>query len=1114
MRVHAKKRFILCIMLTVSVIVSGNVFANVTSLTNLVLSPAAPSPGQAVNVSWDYINDYGPEPEKYFIAVTNACTLPATGGGNLTTTKVLVGDACAAPTPATNCLSCVAASGCDDLGSPAAGTHTVNKSVNMPSSLIPGYTYYLNVGMASYNVYMNPDLMVQRQACAQFVVPLTAPYINLRKTAEGTTGSVGTEVLFTIYYDAGNVHNFRITDAVDSRFTIKEIYNGGTAVGQNITWIVNAGYITSPVQGSVSFLAEINSGTAGTLIPNTAVGTANEISASNSNAVNVAIGQPGLTVSKSVSHVTAAPGTTITYTMQYSNLGTTLVEYENFEAGIPAGWSATGGTWVVNSGVLEQTGAAGYTSFMDNNITPLHDGIYVCDMLIPSSNTAHMDGVLHFIQVDSNNFYMARINASDNRLYLDKVVAGTSSIGGTSVANPHGLDIMQDIWYTLKVQVCGSSIMMKVWPRGNNEHPSWDLNVTDTGIPGNGIVGFQANEGPQKYDNLKVFSLTASSNPRIFDSVPAGIVYAGCGGGTGCSKPGSVVNWSLGSTCAGAQAVSWWGYVSAGCGSYITNTAGIDSDDSPPPVFSNNVITGITGCTPTITPSATNTQGATFTLTATRTATQTSTQTLTLTQTLTQTRTITPTATQSVTATVTSVTNTQTPSATQSITLSATPSLTQTRTNTPTLSVTQSITLTNTTTITFTNTPTVTRTATASVTDTVSSNTPTNVPSSTDTPTITPSCTATQSFTPTASATATLSATPSITVTATASITDTISSNTPTNVPSFTNTPTASQTASGTPSSSATMTNTPTATGTFTYTATDTVSSNTPTVTGTPTRTFTQTPSVTHSITPSVTGTVTATATLTCTFTATLSITATASVTPTVTQTPTPPASAVELELILTARGDDPAPGAIITYRLMIKNNGYAAVSNIKIYDTLPSELVFEQYTGTGALITVSGNYLEWDFGPVFTLNPGDTYILEFEAKMLQKGEDGSLVTNTIYADYNDPFYSGINGRHPKLSSNQSFYPEGEPAVYPNPFDRTKAIGGMLKFFNLAPRSSLQIYTVSGEQVFTGNTQDNTFFMWNAKNNYGKYISPGIYYWVTVNRTSGNVKKGKIFVIK
>lgn len=1146
------------ITLIILLSISSFVSAAITSISNAQLSNTAPAPGQTVNLSWNFTSSYGPEPEKYFIAIYNSCPITS-GYGSSPNMHVMVGDACAQPTPnySSGCLSCVTSSGCDEIPQPpSAGTYSFSKSFAVPATLIPGQTYYAVVAMGSYNVYLQGNgITAEQQACVPFTVPLTAPYIRLRKTSEGTTGSIGTKVLFTIHYDAGNVNNFRIADSVDPRFTIDAVYNGGTRAGQNITWVVNTGHIASPQKGSVSFLATINSGAAGTVIPNTAVGISNEIAGSNSNVANVVIGQPGLAVSKSVSAVNLNPGDMITYTMQYVNQGTTLVEFQNFDAGvIPAGWvnNPAGGTWNAAPGYLQQTVmTAGYPGYINTGMTPLHDGIYICDMLIPSSNTAHMDGVMRFIQVDSNNFYMARINASDKRLYLDKVVGGTATIGGTSVAMPHGLNIVQDRWYTLKVQVCGSSISMKVWPQGDNEYPAWDLTVTDASIPGNGIVGFQANEGPQMYDNLKVFSLTASSNPRLFDTVPAAVTYLGCGGGTSCSKPGSVVNWTVGSTCGGVQAVSWWGQVTGACGQTITNTAGIDSDDSPPPSFSNSVYTGIF-CVPTLTPSATrsSTVAPTLTVTQTRTATMTITRTATMTNTPANTPTFTSTATRSATQTSTgtpsntrtatqtntvqnsptftpTVTRTATTTVTQTATLSATQSATLsptlTRTNTPV----NTATYTSTSTPTFSSTPTATPTRTASpsptftatptasatatftftVTDTVSSNTPTMLPTFTATPTATlshtMSATLTNSPTMTATLTATNSETQSPTSTATPSPTFTLTPSPSVSVsPSVTvtdtvssNTPTQVPTNTATPTLTATLsatlthTLTPTASFTYTMTITDTVSSNTPTVTLTQTSTATHT--YTQSATPSATGTMTATLTVT--------------PTPTPTATQQGPPSDIQVSII--AAGDEPKQGAKVDYYIRIKNEGNTPAYNFAVWETLPANISF--YVNRSSVVPViDGQYLYWDVGS-YVLQPGEFIEIGFTVN-IDYVTPGNYIYTTAGVDFNDGLYTETTGRHPPVFSTAHIYPESEIIVFPNPFNPHFG-SGRLKFLNTPPGSMIKIYTVSGEIVsviFADYYREE----WDGKNRYKKECSPGIYYYTVTTRDGSVVKTGKVLL--
>jgi uncharacterized repeat protein (TIGR01451 family) len=325
----------------------------------------------------------------------------------------------------------------------------------------------------------------------------------------------------------------------------------------------------------------------------------------------------------------------------------------------------------------------------------------------------------------------------------------------------------------------------------------------------------------------------------------------------------------------------------------------------------------------------------------------------------------------------------------------------------------------------------------------------------------------------------------------------------------------------GTPPPTFTFTDTPTHTNTYTNTNTSTATqtftdTNTQTATMTPSNTATDTATATYTDTATNTSTFTETDTFTATFTYTYTFTQTFTFTNTYTptQTPTQPKLPVTLDVTLKAKGDNPAPGAVIIYTLRIANNDYAPVSNIMVYDVLPDVLVFRSYTQTAASLQVSGNSLVWDFGPDFILNPGESYTLEFTAEMLRQGQDGDLVINTADVEYNDPFYTIISGAKHTVSSNMSFYPEGIPAVYPNPFDRTKAKGGMLKFLNLAPYTSVRIYTLSGEGVFSGNSHNAPFFFWDGKNNYANQVSPGIYYWVTHNMTSGQINKGKVLVIK
>jgi hypothetical protein len=112
--------------------------------------------------------------------------------------------------------------------------------------------------------------------------------------------------------------------------------------------------------------------------------------------------------------------------------------------------------------------------------------------------------------------------------------------------------------------------------------------------------------------------------------------------------------------------------------------------------------------------------------------------------------------------------------------------------------------------------------------------------------------------------------------------------------------------------------------------------------------------------------------------------------------------------------------------------------------------------------------------------------------------------------DYNDPAYTPAIGKHPPLFSQDSFYPIGDPVVYPNPYNVDSVLP--LIFDDIVPGSLIQIYTLSGELVaaIQAPTIKTT---WNGRNENNRKVSPGIYYFIIHNQASGQVKKGKLFVI-
>jgi len=255
------------------------------------------------------------------------------------------------------------------------------------------------------------------------------------------------------------------------------------------------------------------------------------------------------------------------------------------------------------------------------------------------------------------------------------------------------------------------------------------------------------------------------------------------------------------------------------------------------------------------------------------------------------------------------------------------------------------------------------------------------------------------------------------------------------------------------------------------------------------------------------TPTFTETITSTITPTATITLTAVFSATNTVTVTPTITPAPVDLKLTKKAYGDNPRPGSKITYEIILENDSNQSVYNPAFWDTIPAQVNYDS-TETGPMPVTDGTYFYWNFGAL-EVPPGTSVKLRFVAVISSMGADG-IIANTAFADYNDPHYE--KSKHPPVSSDISYFPEGKVIVYPNPYNPAYAKGGALKFINLVPGSRVEIYTISGENV-TGLFSPGVSVKWDGKNRFGKKVSPGIYYYVIINLNSQEKTTGKIFIL-
>ncbi len=91
-------------------------------------------------------------------------------------------------------------------------------------------------------------------------------------------------------------------------------------------------------------------------------------------------------------------------------------------------------------------------------------------------------------------------------------------------------------------------------------------------------------------------------------------------------------------------------------------------------------------------------------------------------------------------------------------------------------------------------------------------------------------------------------------------------------------------------------------------------------------------------------------------------------------------------------------------------------------------------------------------------------------------------------------------------------YPyQGSLRVFPNPFNRSQAVRGTVKFEGLDLGSKVRIYTTRGLLVWEGIVEQPYILEWNGCNAAGKPVAPGTYLWVA---ESGDSKQRGTLVVE
>lgn len=197
-----------------------------------------------------------------------------------------------------------------------------------------------------------------------------------------------------------------------------------------------------------------------------------------------------------------------------------------------------------------------------------------------------------------------------------------------------------------------------------------------------------------------------------------------------------------------------------------------------------------------------------------------------------------------------------------------------------------------------------------------------------------------------------------------------------------------------------------------------------------------------------------------------------------------------------------------ITFTLVVTNIGNDTAAGVTLVDSLPPPLRFVTASNGGK---AEGRVVSWALG---NLSPGGVATVTVTARGPDEEEDYAL-TNVGVATFHSP--GGIG--EPPASGSRSFllHPRLVIRVYPNPYDPSVAVRGTLKFSGLPAGAIVHLYTLSGVAMRTLTAGANHRAEWDGRNEQGSPAAGGAYlYAIEYRDAAGKVTwiKGKIGVMR
>ncbi|MCX7382488.1 MAG: SGNH/GDSL hydrolase family protein [Alphaproteobacteria bacterium] len=219
----------------------------------------------------------------------------------------------------------------------------------------------------------------------------------------------------------------------------------------------------------------------------------------------------------------------------------TIYYASNFDSAatgsLPAGWANGAGTWQV--GTVAPTGAHtnsfGSVGHVDGDVALLSGVAAVADMQLSftqkipglTATAAPMVGALLRMDAAYANGYAILVDQTGTlgalRFLVFRRLGGSFGFVGASGAIA-GISFAASDTVTLRAQIAGSTISLKLWPTGIAEPAAWQYSVSDASITAPGHAGLYYALDTAGSATMAVCDVVLSDLPSLAVTPPSGVV--------------------------------------------------------------------------------------------------------------------------------------------------------------------------------------------------------------------------------------------------------------------------------------------------------------------------------------------------------------------------------------------------------------------------------------------------------------------------------------------------------------------------------------------------------------------------------------------------------------